>query len=163
MAGHGRFLTVFYHESIPLEDGTQKLAYIHICFDAGSSCVISKGPVSCITTGSSLSWAGFSNDSSPMAMDSDGMVSMLVCSSSAAGQEFPPSWEWMPMLDTVGLRKSSEDNFWPVTVYDGKLVCVPLKGGTQHPNAARRPVTTALNLRLPLARGTVTKKYVDTT
>jgi hypothetical protein len=93
-------------------------------------------------------------------MDSDGMLSMLVCASSLDAEgPTEKHWEWMPMLDTVGLRKSRDDSFWPVTVYDGKLVCVPLKGGMKHPDAVRRPVTAALGFRLPLARGPLTKTH----
>jgi chromosome transmission fidelity protein 4 len=54
----------------------------------------------------------------------------------------------------MGLRKSMDDQFWPITVYDGKMVCVPLKGGNSYPDAARKPVTSTLALRLPLAAST---------
>jgi hypothetical protein len=159
MVGRSRFLAVFYHESTPLADGTQKLGYL--LFDATTNQTITKGSVCGISKGSSLLWAGFSNDGSLLTMDSDGMVSMLVCSSSLSNNESTPSsWEWMPMLDTFGLHKSAEDSYWPITMYDAKLICVPLKGGVKHPDAARRPVTAALGLRLPLARGALTKRYV---
>jgi chromosome transmission fidelity protein 4 len=158
MAGRGRFVAVVYHESTPLPDGTQKLGYLVL--DAMANRVVAKGPVSCISGASTLSWLGFSNDGSLLAMDSDGMLSMLVCASSLDAEgPTEKHWEWMPMLDTVGLRKSRDDSFWPVTVYDGKLVCVPLKGGMKHPDAVRRPVTAALGFRLPLARGPLTKTH----
>merc|ERR1711935_761767 len=60
-------------------------------------------------------------------------------------------WQWVPILDTLGLRKSTEDPFWPINVQDGKLVCVPLKGRSAFPDAVRRPITTTLGLRMPLA------------
>jgi chromosome transmission fidelity protein 4 len=152
MTGRSRFLAVFYHEATPLlQDGTQQLGYT--LWDAAQFKVVSQGSVSCISKGSSLTWVGFSNDCSLMAMDSDGMLSMLV----PCGDE-GDNWEWSPVLDTVGLRKSADDQFWPVTVYDGKLVCVPLKGGTTYPDAARRPVTSTLGLRMPLAKASVAKK-----
>jgi hypothetical protein len=158
MVGRSRFLVVFYHENEPLRDGTQKLGFL--LMDALTNHVISKGSVSSISQASTLYWAGFSNDGSLITMDGEGMVSMLVCVSppSSENKVGAMSWEWMPMLDTVGLRKSSADTFWPVTVFDGKLVCVPLKGGTKHPDAARRPVTTALGFRIPLAGSTVSKR-----
>ena len=149
MAGRGRFMGVVYHEGEPSADGTQNLGYS--LYDTATFTVVSQGPVSCISKGSSLSWIGFSNDFSLLAMDSDGMVSMLAASSEN-------SWNWTPMLDTVGMKKSADDQFWPVTVYDGKLVCVPLKGGNTYPDASRRPVTTTLSMRLPLARSAVPKK-----
>lgn len=152
MTGRSRFLAVFYHKGDPLRDGSQKIGYELI--DAFTNRAISKGSTSCISSGATLSWVGFDNDGSLLAMDSVGMVSMLVCTDTSG------SWEWVPVLDTLGLRKSSDDSFWPVTVYDGKLVCVPLKGGTKHPDATRRPVTSTLNFRLPLARGTLVKRYV---
>ena len=91
-------------------------------------------------------------------MDSDGMVSMLVAASGDTVDGVAPSWEWAPVLDTIGLRKSKDDSHWPVTVYDGKLICIPLKGGITYPDAARRPVTTTLGLRMPLAKSVIQKK-----
>ena len=157
VVGRSRFLAVIYHESLPYPDGTQKMGFT--LYDAISCRVITSGSLSCISARSSLSWAGFSNDCSLLVMDSDGMLSMLI------GMEFPNAnkgipgnatgytWDWSPILDTIGLRKSVDDSFWPVTSQDGKLVCVPLKGGVNHPDAGRRPVTTTLSLRMPFARG----------
>ena len=161
VVGKNRFLAVFYHESMPLQDGTQKLGLM--LYDAVSNRTITKGPVSCIGRGACLSWAGFSDDCSLVALDSDGMLSMLVATSildtgtndGANSLAQPASWEWAPMLDTMALRKSSDDSFWPVAVYDGKLVCVPLKGGIQYPDAIRRPITSALSFRMPFASCTV--------
>lgn len=153
MVGRGRFLAVFYHENTPMPDGTQRIGYQLL--DAASGNLVSTGSVSAISPGSTMTWAGFSNDYSLMVMDSDGMLSMLA--SETGINTVGGGWEWSPMLDTVGLRKSNDDSFWPVTCMDGKLVCVPLKGGNEHPDAVRRPVTTALGFRLPLARGALGK------
>jgi chromosome transmission fidelity protein 4 len=156
MAGRSRFLVVVYHEESPLADGTQKLGYVFM--DAQSQGrILHKGSLACVSKASALTWIGLSNDHSVMAMDSDGMLSMLASTGSAAGELDSKTslWEWMPVLDTVGLRRTAEDSFWPITVYDGKLVCAPLKGGTRHPDATRRPVTTSLSFRLPLARGSL--------
>jgi len=157
LVGRSRFLAVFYHEATPLHDGTQKLGFM--LYDAKAGCVITSGSLACISSRSSLSWAGFSNDFSLLVMDSDGMVSILVGMESPNVNQGMPvilssyTWEWSPLLDTIGLRKSVDDSFWPVTSQDGKLVCVPLKGGIDHPDASRRPVTTTLSFRMPLARG----------
>jgi chromosome transmission fidelity protein 4 len=157
MTGRSRFVAIFYHVCAPLADQTQKLGYTLL--DAVSNRTIATGSASCISSGGSLAWAGFDNDGSLMTLDTKGMLSMLVCAgSNSTGSALV--WEWMPMLDTIGLRKSADDSHWPISVVDGKLVCVPLKGGTKYPDATRRPVTTALGLRLPLARGTLTKGYV---
>ena len=156
MAGHSRFLAVFYHKASPLPDKTQQLGYS--LWDTTSFNLVSEGSVSCISKGSSLTWVGFSNDCSLMAMDSDGMLSMLV---PCGGDDLSSaSWAWAPVLDTVGLRKSADDRFWPVSVYDGKLICVPLKGGNLYPDAARRPVTTTLGLRMPLAKSAIVKNTI---
>ena len=157
VVGRSRFLAVIYHETIPLPDGTQKLGFT--LFDALAGRVIASGSLSCISSRSSLSWAGFSNDCSLLVMDSDGMLSMLVgmecpdVNKAAPGNVTTYSWDWSPVLDTIGFRKSVDDTFWPVTSQDGKLVCVPLRGGNDHPDAARRPVTTTLSFRMPFARG----------
>lgn len=162
MAGRSRFLVVVYHEGSPLPDGTQQLGYILV--DAASDGrILCRGSLACVSKASALTWIGLSNDHCAMAMDSDGMLSMLASTGCADDPEVDAKssrWEWMPMLDTVGLRKSVDDNFWPITAHDGKLVCVPLKGGTRHPDATRRPVTTSLNFRLPLARGPLAQTYV---
>ena len=155
MVGRGRFLAVFYHESLPLANKTQQLGYTF--WDVADFRIISRGSVSCLSKGSALSWVGFNNDLSLVIMDSDGMLSMLI----ATGQDNNNDtlfWEWAPVLDTVGLRKSSDDSHWPITVHDGKLVCIPLKGGNTYPDATRRPVTSTLGLRIPLAKSVLSKK-----
>jgi len=154
MVGRGRFLAVFYHESSPLVDGTQQLGYT--LWDATEFRVISRGTASCLSKGSSLSWVGFSNDYSLAVMDSDGMLSILITAGRDSNYE-TLIWEWAPVLDTVGLRKSVDDCHWPVTVHDGKLVCIPLKGGNTYPDATRRPVTSMLGLRMPLAKSVLSK------
>lgn len=157
VVGRSRFLAVIYHETMPLPDGTQKLGFT--LFDALAGRVVTSGSLSCISSRSSLSWAGFSNDCSLLVMDSDGMLSMLVgmecpdVDKTAPGNVTTYSWDWSPVLDTIGFRKSVDDTFWPVTSQDGKLVCVPLRGGNDHPDASRRPVTTTLSFRMPFARG----------
>lgn len=153
MVGRSRFLAVVYHQSSPLFDGTQKLGYT--LFDAVESRVVTKGSLSCLSSRASLQWVGFSSELSLMAMDSDGMLSMLVSSA-----EITANWEWTPVLDTMALRKSTEDTHWPIHVSAGKLICVPLKGGLKYPDVARRPVTTALGMRLPMARGPLTQTHM---
>ena len=51
-------------------------------------------------------------------------LSMLVSTDPSSDRIVKATWKWLPMLDTLGLRMSSEDTHWPVTVYDRKLVCV---------------------------------------
>lgn len=157
MVGRGGLLAVFYHESSPLVDKTQQLGYT--LWDAADFRVISRGFVSCLSKGSSLSWVGFSNDLSLMVLDTDGMLSMLFTTGQGSS-DGTFIWEWAPVLDTIGLRKSSDDCHWPVTVHNGKLVCIPLKGGNTYPDANRRPVTTTLGLRMPLAQSVVSKNSV---
>jgi chromosome transmission fidelity protein 4 len=151
IVGRGRFVAVIYHEGMPMPDGTQKLGFS--IYDAISSETITAGSLACISSRSSLRWAGFSKEGSLMVMDTDGMLSMLASVEKSDSQNDSKmfTWTWSPILDTVGLRKSLEDSFWPVTAQDGKLICVPLKGGNEHPDAARRPVTTALSMRMPFA------------
>lgn len=151
IAGRDDLVVVIFHRGQPLQDGSQCLGYMLI--DILENNIVSKGPMSCLSNKSTLTWIGLSNDKSVLAMDSNGIVSMLVkCKS---------NYEWMPMLDTMGLRKSRSDSFWPTTVFDGKVVCVPLKGGMTYPDAARRPITTVLGLRIPLAKALMTKAYVS--
>lgn len=157
MVGRGRFLAVFYHETSPLANKTQQLGYC--LWDAKNLQMISRGSVSCVSTGSSISWVGFNNDFSLVVMDSDGMLSMLVATGPCdnAGTTF---WEWVPVLDTIGLRKSTDDNYWPITLHNGTMVCIPLKGGMTYPDASRRPVTSTLGLRMPFARSILSKNSV---
>jgi chromosome transmission fidelity protein 4 len=157
VVGRNRFVAVFYHDSEPLRDGTQKIGCL--LMDATTANVLTRGPISSISKESSLQWAGFSNDHSLVTVDSEGVVSMMVCTTNLSSQgNDSVSWDWMPMLDMSELKKSSDDSFWPITVFDGKLVCVPLKGSTKYPDATRRPVTTTLCFRMPLAGGNNVKR-----
>lgn len=149
IVGRGRFLAVFYHERAPLVDGTQKLGYT--VYDGTTMKEVACGAVAGISPKSSLTWAGFSSDFALSIMDGDGMLSMLMAMKPDNETGDHTSFSWVPMLDTVGLRKSREDSHWPVSVQNGKLICVPLKG-VAHPNPARRPLTTSLLLRMPLVR-----------
>ena len=135
-----------------MQDGTQMLGYT--IFDGLTGATVSSGEVSAISAGASLNWAGFTDTSSLTVMDSDGMLSMLA---RYPGSNNANNGNWMPMLDTVGLKKATSDIFWPVEVHGGKLVCVPLRNGRDHPDATRRPVTTTLNLRMPVATSLVAK------
>ena len=147
IVGRERLLAVVYHDQQPLLDGTQKLGYI--LYDAITNRALGKGTMSCISPRSSLEWIGFSAELSLVAMDTKGMLSMLIAPEAGAG------WEWIPVLDTNELRRSEADRLWPISVMDGKLNCVPLKGGTKYPNAARRPVTANIALRMPFVPGSV--------
>ena len=95
-------------------------------------------------------------------MDGDGILSMLARYPGSSGATSSGNTgNWMPMLDTVGLKKISTDVFWPVEVHGGKLVCVPLRGGKEYPDVGRRPVTTTLGLRMPMATVLTMKRYVS--
>ena len=154
VVGRNRFVAVFYHRSVsPMQDGTQLLGYS--IFDGLTGAVVVSGEVSALSSGASLSWAGFTDKCALSIMDTDGMLSMLArypSNNSNSG-----SGNWMPLLDTVGLKKNMNDSYWPVEVHGGKLICVPLRG-RDHPDATRRPVTTALPLRIPLATGLTAKR-----
>ena len=136
-----------------MQDGTQLLGYS--IFDGLTGSVVVSGEVSALSSGASLSWAGFTDKCALSIMDSDGMLSMLA---RYPGSSYSCNGNWMPLLDTVGLRKNMNDTFWPCEVHGGKLICVPLRG-RDYPDATRRPVTTALSLRIPLATGLTSKRY----
>lgn len=149
MVGRGRFLAVFYHESSPLNDGTQKLGYS--LYDGLTMREMASGSVAGLSSGSSLTWVGFSSDFALSIMDDDGMLSMLMAMKPNEDASDKSSLSWVPMLDSMGYRKSKKDSFWPVSVQNGKLICVPLNDSL-YPNPARRPLTSSLQLRMPLAR-----------
>lgn len=148
VVGSGRLCAAIFHEGNPLMDGTQRLGYA--LYDGVTGRLIVEGLISAISCGSALSWAGFNSDLSLCVMDKEGMVSMLVVTKMDGSSG--STYRWAPVLDTLGLKKSREDEFWPVSIQGGKFVCVPLKG-VKHPDPARRPLTTAFPLRVPLARG----------
>lgn len=129
----------------PMQDGTQLLGYSII--DGVNGTTVATGDVSALSPGASLTWAGFTETCALTVMDSDGMLSLLA----RPNNELSSVGNWVPFLDTVGLKKSISDNFWPVEVNGGRLVCVLLRGGKEYPDAARRPVTTTLKLRMPMA------------
>lgn len=149
IVGRGRLCAAIFHEGNPLIDGTQRLGYC--LYEGVSGKLIAEGSISAISPRSSLVWAGFNCDLSLCVMDEDGMLSMLAVSKIDGVVE--SSYKWIPVLDTLGLKKSPEDEFWPVAIQEGKFICVPLKG-VKHPDPVRRPLTTSFPLRMPLARGT---------
>ena len=159
VVGRNRFVAVFYHRSVsPMQDGTQLLGYS--IFDGLTGAVVVSGEVSALSSGASLSWAGFTDKCALSIMDSDGMLSMLARypNNNSGSSAFHSSHgNWMPLLDTVGLKKNANDTYWPCEVHGGKLICVPLRG-RDHPDVLRRPVTTALSLRIPLATGLTAKR-----
>lgn len=159
VVGRDRFAAVIYHRSVTpnLTDKTQLLGYT--IFDGVTGATIANGEVSALSSGASLSWAGFTDKCALAVMDSDGVLSMLA-RYPASGGVSSSSGSWMPMLDTIGLRKDITDSFWPVEVHGGSLVCVHLRGGREYPDASRRPVTTTLKLRVPLAATLIAKAYV---
>ena len=158
MVGRDRFLAVFFHQGEPHRDGTQNIGYL--LMDAISNRVLKTGSTAGISAGATLTWAGFSSEGSLIVMDSEGMVSMLVMSVDTVESSISSEWAWIPVLDTLGLRKASDDSYWPITVYEGKLICVPLKGKVKYPDATRRPVTATLSFKLPVARSTLASLYV---
>ncbi len=153
MVGRGRLLAVIYHEANPLMDGSQKLGYT--IYDGPTAQVLLEGSISALSPRSCLTWAGFASDLSLFIADQEGMVSMLVTSKSRSFSNVTS--KWVPMLDTLRLKKSREDHFWPIAIQDAKLICAPLKG-VLHPDATRRPLTTALAMRMPLARSLGSKR-----
>lgn len=159
VVGRDRLVAVFHHRcSAPMHDGTQMLGFA--IFDGLTGATVASGEVSALGAGASLAWAGFSDKCALSVMDGDGTLSMLArYPSNGEGGGPGPSGggNWMPMLDTAGLRRTASDAFWPVEVHGGRLVCVPLRDGRDHPDPARRPVTTTLNLRIPMATGSMVK------
>ncbi len=144
IVGRGRFVSIITHESNPLMDGTQKLAFT--IYDAINYKLISSGSVEAISPSGSLTWAGFSNDFSLFIKDSEGMLSMLSCHD----PDHDSNWLWMPILDTNHHKKGWDDVFWPVSVENGKLTAIHLRGGDQYPDPIRRPITICLDVNLPL-------------
>ena len=140
---------MFHHRSPSAEsDGTQLLGYA--VYDGRTGSVVGSGDLSALSPGSSLAWAGFNEKSALCVMDSGGMVSMLSLPSQSSSSRVGA---WMPVLDTAGHRRTSTDSHWPVELHGARFVCVLLRGGRTYPDAGRRPVTTSLGLRLPMATG----------
>jgi len=155
IVGRDRFVAVFYHRSAtPMSDGTQLLGYS--IFDGLTGATVAGGDVSALSHGASLTWVGFNETCALSIMDSEGMFSMLARYPSSSNAN---NGNWMPLLDTVGHKKSTSDTYWPVEIHGGKLVCVLLRGGRVYPDAARRPVTTTLSLRIPMATSLTAKRY----
>lgn len=153
LVGGGRFCAAIFHEGNPLMDGTQKLGYA--LYDGFTGRLVVEGSVSAMSPGSSLAWAGFSSEFTLCVMDEEGMLSMLVATKMDGA--IGTTYRWAPVLDTLGLKKSREDEFWPVSIQGGKMICVPLKG-IKYPDPSRRPVTASFSLRVPLAKASGKKR-----
>jgi len=88
-----------------------------------------------------LEWLGFDVDNRLLTMlDAQGSVWCLV---QCAG------WQWVPVLDTHKVRKSTEHTYWPVMVKFGKLVYVLLNGESR-PAVYPQPVVATRQLRVPV-------------
>ena len=136
MVARGRFLAVVYAPRGGSGCRMYKL------YDMSRREVVKQGEMSCVRHDEGLKWCGFSDALQFYAMGEAGYLSAL-----STGND------WTPVLDTVPLKKSRDDTFWPVSVQSSKLVVVPLKGDAIGPDVLNRQVTSALQLRVPIARG----------
>ena len=112
-----------------------------VLLDVAARAEIARGALP-LEPGATLQWLGFGDDGALSAMDSRGALLTL---SPAFG------WRWACALDTVPLRRSGDDRYWPVAVRRGQLMAVTLKGGVLSPATHPRPVLTQIALAAPHA------------
>ena len=135
MCGRGRWCTVFYLVADPIRESAQQcLGYVLL--DMSSFTTVSTGRYA----PGSLTWAGVGEDGVTYAMDQEGVLSAL----------HGTSGHWCPVLDTSAVGKNNK-HYWPVTIAGARLLCVPLAPHESYPNPTRRPTTTSLPLKIPLA------------
>ncbi|CAM9719765.1 unnamed protein product, partial [Phaeothamnion confervicola] len=125
MAGEGPFISVTYHAATPAGDD-QSLENLVLDVMGRRELVKSR---MCLSPKSILLWTGVQEDGMAVAMDSAGVVWALVMSL---------GWQWLPMIDTKEGRKNKTDLCWPVGILAGRLTCVVLKGGEEHPSTQPR-------------------------
>lgn len=93
-----------------------------------------------LSPGCTLVWSAFSTDQTLVALDSNGILSGLY---HIAG------WQWVPLLDTTDLQKSTEHVIWPVAV-KGQNFCFITLNGESKPRVTPPPVVMTKPLKIPI-------------
>uniref|UniRef100_A0A0B7AUS7 Uncharacterized protein n=1 Tax=Arion vulgaris TaxID=1028688 RepID=A0A0B7AUS7_9EUPU len=135
-----KLLTV-YHKGMGVP-GDQYMGVNVIKVKGDTRSVIISGDTLPLSPTARLSWIGFSEEGTPLYMDSLGIVRML-------NKQFGSTW--CPVLNTRQHVKGKSDHYWLVSVSERQqqIRCVPCKG-SKYPATLPRPALAVLPFQLPL-------------
>jgi len=103
-----------------------------------------------------FAWIGMTDTCSPCVLMDDVICVLYGGSGRSANDSNDGSvcddYAWVPMLDVGAVVEGkSYTKFWPVAVHGDQVIGVPLHH-RDHPDPVRRPVTSALSLKMPLCK-----------
>ena len=152
LAASGGMLAVVQHAGRAAEAQDQSLLLaLYDVRDTARPVRISVGPLP-LSEGASLDWVGFSESGVLCTVDTAGIVRGCLRSY---------SFEWAPLLDCNAHKKAKNEHHWIVGLTDKELICVMCKGEDKYPPTLPRPVTTPLQLGMPLACADATDPNVE--
>mmetsp|Transcript_34086 Transcript_34086/g.102777 ORF Transcript_34086/g.102777 Transcript_34086/m.102777 type:complete len:1063 (-) Transcript_34086:167-3355(-) len=128
-------LLVVYHKAATA--GSQCLGYV--LYDIDSWKVLRKD---CLPTpgDTTVTWVGFTDDGMAAYTDSTEVVRVLVAER---------GFMWVPVVELKAVAKNPSDNHWIIGVSDTDVLCIICKG-SKYPKVLPRPITTTVQLHMPL-------------
>ncbi|XP_078344352.1 WD repeat and HMG-box DNA-binding protein 1-like isoform X2 [Oculina patagonica] len=150
MSGHKDQLMVVFHVNNPLP-GEQALALKLLDLKRNKELITEERVL--LSEKTTLSWLGFSEEGTPVTVDSAGVVRLL-------SQSFGTAW--CPVCITKSNMKNKSDNYWVVGLDErSQLIrCIYCKGST-YPPTLPRPVLVLLPLQLPFCEMTTEKGQLE--
>lgn len=152
MSGHKNQLMVVFHINNPLP-GEQALALKLLDLKHNQEIIAEERVL--LSEKSTLAWLGFSEEGTPVTVDSAGVVRLLSCS-------FGTSWS--PVCITKSNMKNKSDNYWVVGLDEKsqQIRCIYCKGST-YPPTLPRPVLVLMPLQLPFCEMMTEKGQLEET
>lgn len=150
MSGHKEQLMVVFHINNPLP-GEQALALKLLDLNCNKELIAEERVL--LSEKTTLSWLGFSEEGTPVSVDSAGVVRLLSRSFGTA---------WSPVCITKSNMKNKSDNYWIVGLDETsqQIRCIYCKGST-YPPTLPRPVLVLLPLQLPFCEMTTEKGQLE--
>eukprot|EP01119_Soliformovum_irregulare_P013212 TRINITY_DN349_c0_g2_i1.p1 TRINITY_DN349_c0_g2~~TRINITY_DN349_c0_g2_i1.p1 ORF type:complete len:930 (-),score=358.03 TRINITY_DN349_c0_g2_i1:46-2835(-) len=136
MAGHLSFLGIVLHKSNPIR-GDQNLTMLTFNLKTRQRVLSEDLP---ITSGSVLTWFGFSTSGYPTSCDSEGIVQM-----------FNSEWNtWTPILNFKNQFSNPGEKFWIFGISEKFANVILIKNGDDEPSIFPKPVPGTVPLKMPL-------------
>jgi len=150
MSGHKDQLMVAFHINNPLP-GEQALALKLLDLNCNKELIAEERVL--LSEKTTLLWLGFSEEGTPVSVDSAGVVRLLSRSLGTA---------WSPVCITKSNMKNKSDNYWIVGLDETsqQIRCIYCKGST-YPPTLPRPVLVLLPLQLPFCEMTTEKGQLE--
>ncbi|XP_076066619.1 chromosome transmission fidelity 4 isoform X2 [Oratosquilla oratoria] len=157
LAGFENLLMVVFHNGLGVM-GDQNLGYIVLNVFGKKHPVPLSAPIP-LSPKSFLAWAGFSDEGTPVIMDSAGLIKMMY---------FKYGYNWTTILNSKSMTRGKSDHYFVLGASEsqGKIRCVLCKG-SRYPPVLPRPHVMQLDIKLPLCdmgqeKGTLEEKILRT-